>query len=243
MLVTGGARRVGRAIALGLAAAGADVAVDHHRSPDEAEATIAEIEALGRRAMAVAADVSDPAAVDDLVTRVEDGLGGVDVLVNSASAFAPDAFPTADPAVWHRTFDVVVHGAYHCANRVAPGMLERGRGVIVNVVDLSAWQPWPGRGAHSVAKAASLAMIRQWAVELAPGVRANAVALGPTIPPEHFGPSQIERLRARTLTGRWAGGDEAARAVRYLVEADAVTGEVLTVDGGEQYGHVRQRFE
>ena len=121
-------------------------------------------------------------------------------------------------------------------------MLDRGSGAIVNVVDLSAWQPWPGRAGHSVAKAGLLALTRQLAVELAPSVRANAIALGPTIAPAKFGAAQVERLRSRTLTGRWGGGEEAGRAVRYLAEADAVTGTCLTVDGGEQYGHVRDRF-
>ena len=106
----------------------------------------------------------------------------------------------------------------------------------------SAWQSWPGRTAHSVGKAALLALTRQLAVELAPHVRCNAVALGPTIAPERFDEAQVERLRARTLLGQWAGGPAAGHAVRYLAEADAVTGECLTVDSGEQYGHVRDRF-
>jgi pteridine reductase len=241
-LVTGGAHRVGKAIALALAGSGAHVAVSYHSSADAAATTVEELRDLGVNAMAVRCDVADAGQVDAMVTRVEQELGGVDILVNSASQFAPDPFPPTDHAVWHRTFDVVLHGAYYCAGRVAPGMLEREGGVVVNIVDLSAWQPWPDRGAHSVAKAASLALVRQLAVELAPHVRAAAVALGPTIPPVHFDDDQVARLRDRTLLGQWAGGEEVGRAVRYLVEADAVTGECLTVDGGEQYGHVRDRF-
>jgi NAD(P)-dependent dehydrogenase (short-subunit alcohol dehydrogenase family) len=241
-LVTGGAHRVGGAISSALADAGMDVVVHYLSSEAAARATTTEIEARGRRALAVAADVADPDAVHAMVANVADELGPVDLLVNSASYFERDEFPTADLSVWRTTMDVVLDGAFHCANAVAPGMLARGSGAIVNVVDLSAWQPWPGRAAHSVAKAGLLALTRQLAVELAPSVRANAVALGPTIPPERFGPEQVERLRSRTLTGRWGGGDEVGRAVRYLAEADAVTGTCLTVDGGEQYGHVRDRF-
>jgi len=241
-LVTGGAHRVGGAISLALAGAGANLVVNYHSSEAEARATAEAARSLGVDAVARRADVADAEAVAEMVDFAEERFGGIDILVNSASAFAPDPFPTTDFTVWHRTFDVVVHGAYHCSALVAPGMIERSRGVIVNIVDLSAWQPWPDRGAHSVAKAASLALTRQLAVELAPEVRANAVALGPTIPPAHFGPDQVERLRRRTLLGRWAGGEEAGRAVRYLVEAEGVTGECLTVDGGEQYGHVRDRF-
>lgn len=219
-----------------------DVAVNYRTSADAASETVATIESLGRRAIAAPADVADPEQVATMVARVGNELGPVDVLVNSASSFGRDDFPTTDLSVWRATMDVVLDGAFHCANAVAPSMLERGSGSIVNVVDLSAWQPWPGRTAHSVAKAGLLALTRQLAVELAPTVRANAVALGPTIAPDKFGPEQVERLRTRTLLGRWGGGSEAGRAVRYLAEAEAVTGECLTVDGGEQYGHVRDRF-
>ena len=241
-LVTGGAHRVGRAIALALAAAGADVAIAYHRSGDRAARTVEELRGCGVDAHAFGADLAAPAEAAGLIEAVGSRLGPVDALVNSASWFARDEFPSDDTATWYQTFDVVLHAPFHLTNAVAPSMLERGGGAVVNVVDLSAWQPWPGRAAHSVAKAALLALTRQLAVELAPAVRCNAVALGPTIEPAKFGPDQTERLRRRTLLGRWSGGDEAGRAVRYLLEAGAVTGECLTVDGGEQYGHVRDRF-
>ena len=241
-LVTGGAHRVGRAIALALAQAGADVAIGYHRSGDQAASTVEELRGCGVRAEAFGTDLAVPDEAMGLVEAVSGRLGPVDALVNSASWFARDEFPTDDTDTWYQTFDVVLHAPFHLTNAVAPSMLERGGGAVVNIVDLSAWQPWPGRAAHSVAKAALLALTRQTAVELAPTVRCNAVALGPTIEPAKFGPDQIERLRRRTLLGRWSGGDEAGRAVRYLLEAEAVTGECLTVDGGEQYGHVRDRF-
>ena len=241
-LVTGGAHRVGRAIALALAGAGANVAIAYHRSEDQAAETTRELRSCGVESEAFRADLARPAEAVKLVETVAGRLGPVDALVNSASWFARDEFPSDDTATWYATFDVVLHAPFHLTNAVAPTMLERGDGAVVNVVDLSAWQPWPGRAAHSVAKAGLLALTRQVAVELAPTVRCNAVALGPTIEPTKFGPDQIERLRRRTLLGRWSGGDEAGRAVRYLIEAEAVTGECLTVDGGEQYGHVRERF-
>ena len=241
-LVTGGAHRVGRAIALALAEAGANVAISYNRSGDRASETLEELRDCGVEAEAFEADLATPSEAARLAEAVADRLGPIDALVNSASWFARDEFPTDDTDTWYRTLDVVLHGPFHLTNAVAPSMLERGGGAVVNVVDLSAWQPWPGRAAHSVAKAALLALTRQVAVELAPAVRCNAVALGPTIAPAKFGPDQIERLRRRTLLGAWSGGEEAGRSVRYLLEAGAVTGECLTVDGGEQYGHVRDRF-
>ena len=241
-LVTGGAHRVGRAIALALAEAGADVAIAYHRSGDKAARTVEELRACGVNADTFGADLAAPAEAAGLIEAVVGRLGPVDALVNSASWFARDEFPTDDTTIWYHTFDVVLHAPFHLTNAVAPSMLERGVGAVVNVVDLSAWQPWPGRAAHSVAKAALLALTRQTAVELAPTVRCNAVALGPTIAPAKFDAEQIERLRRRTLLGRWSGGEEAGRAVRYLLEAEAVTGECLTVDGGEQHAHTRDRF-
>lgn len=242
-LVTGGAHRVGRAIAMTLAAAGADIAIGYHRSGEQAARTVEELRSVDVDAAAFEVDLSAPAEAAELVEAVTGRLGPIDVLVNSASSFARDTFPCDDTSIWYDTLDVVLHGPFHLTNAVAPSMLDQGGGAVVNIVDLSAWQPWPGRAAHSVAKAALLALTRQVAVELAPVVRCNAVALGPTIPPARFGPDQVERLRTRTLLGQWAGGHEAGRAVQYLVEAEAVTGECLTVDGGEQYGHVRQRFD
>ena len=241
-LVTGGAHRAGRAIALALAAANANVAIAYHRSRNQATETVEELRACGVDANAYGVDLANPSEATRLAEVVTDRLGPIDALVNSASWFERDGFPSDDTGTWYRTFDVVLHGPFHLSNAVAPSMLDRGGGTIVNIVDLSAWQPWPGRAAHSVAKAALLALTRQLAVELAPTVRCNAVALGPTIAPAKFGPDQVERLRRRTLLGRWSGGEEAGRAVQYLIEADAVPGECLTVDGGEQYGHVRDRF-
>ena len=229
-------------VALGFAAAGANVAVTYRTSEREAAATVTELRALGVEAAAVRLDLVDPDGPARALGEFEERLGTLDVLVNNASFFEPTPFPTEDHAGWYRTFDVLVHGPYRLANAVAPGMLAREKGRMVNVVDLSAWHPWPDRGAHSVAKAALLALTRQLAVELAPAVTVNAVAPGPVIPAERFDDAQIDRLARRNLQGRWGDPDDVAAAVRFLVETDFVTGECITVDGGERWGHVRQRF-
>jgi 3-oxoacyl-[acyl-carrier protein] reductase/pteridine reductase len=120
-------------------------------------------------------------------------------------------------------------------------MLERGSGAIVNIVDLSAWEPWPDFAAHSVGKAGLLALTRQLALELAPAVRVNAVAPGPVLPPPNYTETQIASIAKKTLLNRWGGADDVARAVMYLVEADYVTGEVMVVDGGERLGHRKRK--
>jgi len=242
-IVTGAPRRVGREIAMELARCGADVAITHRSSADDAAATVDELLSLGVDAIAVRLDLADPDSIPGVVAGIEERLGPIDVLVNNASYFEPTPFPADDHTAWYTTFDVLVHGPYRLANVVAPGMTARRKGSIINIVDLSAWHPWPDRGAHAVAKSALLALTRQLAVELAPFVSTNAVAPGPTIPAATFGEQQIARLARRTLQGRWGDPVEVARAVRFLAESTSITGDVITVDGGERWGHVRGRFE
>jgi len=235
-LVTGGAHRVGKAITLGLARAGARVAINYHSSQSAAEETAAEVRALGGEALPVAADVADPAQVEAMVAAITQQWGGVDVLVNGASLFAKTPVPTRDLTTWQRVTRILIDGAFYCANAVAPYMLERGEGVIINIVDLSAWEAWPGYTAHSVGKTALLALTRQLALELAPAVRVNAVAPGPVLPPPDYDEERKVRVARRTLLNRWGTPEDVANAVLFLIQADYITGDVITVDGGERHG-------
>jgi NAD(P)-dependent dehydrogenase (short-subunit alcohol dehydrogenase family) len=241
-LVTGGAHRVGRAITLALARAGANVAINYYSSAEAADETAAMARALGVRALPLQADVSRAEDVQAMVAAVEERLGRVDVLVNAASLWLRTPFPMADFAGWHRVTGILIDGAMYCANAVAPGMLRAGEGAMVNIVDLSAWEPWPGHVAHAVGKAALLALTRQLALELAPGVQVNAVAPGPVLPPPGYSQEVAGRIAARTLKGRWGSAEDVASAVLFLVQADYITGEVLVVDGGERYGHQQHRW-
>ncbi|MFV2039226.1 MAG: SDR family NAD(P)-dependent oxidoreductase, partial [Acidimicrobiales bacterium] len=164
-------------------------------------------------------------------------LGGIDVLVNNASTFLPDPLPTQDLSIWHKSIDTLVHGPFYCANQVAPLMLEQGGGVIVSISDLSALEPWPGFAGHAVGKSAILALTRQLALELSPTVRANAIIPGPALRPHNYDDEKYARTAAKTLLGRWGTPEEMAHAVQFLVEADYITGETITVDGGQRYGH------
>lgn len=242
-LITGAAKRIGREIALELARSGANIAITFRSSHDEAEETVSELLQLGIKATALKLDLSDTNEINRAIGSINKELGPIDLLVNNASHFEPTPFPTLDHHGWHKTFDVILHGAYYLANAVSPEMLNRRTGRIINMVDLSAWHPWPDRGAHSIAKSALLALTRQLAVELAPHVTVNAVAPGPSVPATSFDQDQINRLTRRTLLGRWGGAAEVAAAVKFLAASDFVTGECLTVDGGEKWGHVRDRFK
>ncbi len=240
-LVTGGAHRVGKAITMMLARAGAHVVVNYYRSADAACATVAEAESLGVEAMPVQCDVADWGQVQAMAAAIEGRFGGADIIVNSADLFATMPFPTGDVETWRRVTAVAIDGPFFVCNALTPGMLRRGGGAIVNIVDLTAWEPWPGFMAHSVAKAALLALTRQLALELAPTVRANAVAPGYVLPTPNATPQGVAAAAARTLLGRWGTPEDVAQAVRYLIEADFVTGEVITVDGGERQGRRQVR--
>jgi NAD(P)-dependent dehydrogenase (short-subunit alcohol dehydrogenase family) len=139
-------------------------------------------------------------------------------------------------ADWHRVTGILINGSLYCANAVAPMMLEHGEGAIVNIVDLSAWQPWPDRAAHSVGKAALLALTRQLALDLAPAVQVNAVAPGPVLPVPGDSEEENARTARGTLKGRWGTPDDVAEAVVFLVRANYITGEVIVVDGGQRFG-------
>ncbi|MFZ1768737.1 MAG: SDR family oxidoreductase [Caldilinea sp.] len=233
-LVTGGAVRVGRAIALMLAEAGANLVINYNSSSDAAAATVAAARACGVDALALQCNVADLAAVQRMRDAVIEQFGGVDIIVNNASDFGQIDIPTDDLDRWHRVTRVSIDGTFYVTNALLPSMQARGGGVIVNVIDLSAWQPWRHFTAHAVGKAGMLALTRQLALELAPSIRVNALASGPVLPPDNHPQANIDRAADRTLLKRWGTPTDAADAVRYLIEADFATGSVLVVDGGEQ---------
>lgn len=231
-LVTGGARRVGRALSLALARAGADVVVNYHRSAEEAASVVGEIEALGRRAVAVPADVSDETHVRALVDATEGRFGRLDILVNSASLFQSAPLLEIDRAAWDRVLAVNLTGPFLLSSAAAPLLRRDGGGVIVNIADLSAFQPWAAYAHHAVSKAGLVHLTRVLARALGPEVRANAIAPGTVLPPEDYGEAELRRDRERSVLRRIGDPQDVARALLFLVESDFVTGEVVVVDGG-----------
>ena len=237
-LVTGGAVRVGKAIALALATAGADVVINYHSSADAAIQTVAEIEALGHRALAVKADVSQGNQVQTLVDAAVERLGRLDVLVNSASLWRRTPWAELDEAAWDQLVDIALKGPFLCARAAAPHLTEHGDGAIVNIVDLSAIIPFRNYLPHSAAKAGLLNLTYSLAMELAPAVRVNAIAPGPVLPPPEYTEQQIQAAARRTLIGRWGTAEDVAQAAVFLTQAPYITGVMLPVDGGERLaGH------
>lgn len=230
-IVTGGAVRVGRAITLGLARAGYDAVISYYSSESAATALVGEVAAVGPRAVAVQGDVSVPADVHRIVATAEREFGRLDLLVNNASVFESKAFAEITEAEWDRVLAVNLKGPFLMAQAAAP-LLRASGGSIVNILDLSAFQPWRDFAHHAVSKAGLLHLTRVLARALAPEARANAVAPGPVLPPERYTQEQIERSRRATVLGRWGSPEDVARAVLFLADSPYVTGEVLVVDGG-----------
>lgn len=240
-LVTGGAHRVGKSISLMLAGAGAHIVINYNSSAREAEETANQARATGVEALPIKCDVTDYDQVKAMAAQVQAAFGGLDILVNSADRWETSPFPDEDLSAWHRITDTAINGSYYVSNAMAPLLLQRDEGVIINIVDLSAWEAWPNFTAHAVGKSALLAMMRQFALELAPTIRVNAVVPGPVLPPTDYGPEQIAGTAERTLLDRWGSPDDVAHAIKFLIEADYVTGNTVFVEGGQRYAH--RKFE
>ena len=234
-LVTGGAHRVGKAICEMLASAGANVAFTFYSSSDLAARTVDELSAQGVCVMAIQCDITEWDAVRAMSEQIESKYGGVDIIVNSAGLFRRTSIPTDDIDLWQRITRTSIDGTFYVCNAMASGMLKQGGGVIVNILDSAIRQAWPGFTAHAVAKSGMLALTRQLATELSPSIRTNAVVAGPVLPPPGMKAADKENVASKTLLKRWGKPSDLASAVRFLIESDYVTGEVLTVDGGERY--------
>jgi pteridine reductase len=231
VLVTGGARRLGRAISLGLAERGAQVAFTYHRSALDAEATAADLAAAGAGGHAIAADLADGHAARRAVQAAAAALGGLDVLVHAASGgFVPTDPLEVEPELFADALGATLTGGFFCAQAARSAMGEAG--VIVNVTDVAALEAWPLFAPHAAAKAALAHLTRSLARAFAPEVRVCAVAPGPVLLPDGSDEATRARQAGRTALGRLGAPEDVVGAVAYLIEADYVTGEQLVVDGG-----------
>ena len=234
-LVTGGARRVGKAIAYALAWRGADIALHYGASADEAQVTAQELRELDVRVELFAADLLDPAAPGALLDRVVESMGGLDVLVNSAAMMLRTPMGQVTVDDWERMFALNVRAPFFLAQAAAPRLAERA-GCVVNICDLAAYETWPAYVPHGITKAALVQATRALARTLAPGVRVNGVAPGAVLLPDEWDEATARRLADTTPLKRVGSAEDVAEAVAYLCGAEYVTGEVLIVDGGR---HVR----
>lgn len=229
-LVTGAAKRLGRAVALRLAAEGADVVVHYGLSQKEAQETANEIEKLGRRAVAIPADLAKIEEIKNLFAQANKHFGRLDILVNCAANFIETEFAQTTEADWDRSLNSNLKAPFFCAQAAAP-LLKASHGVIINFADIGGILGWPGFIPHCISKAGVIMFTRALAKELAPEIRVNAIAPGtitmPGDPPEW----QQDFIRRAPLQRTGTPAD-IADAVSFLVNAKFITGQVLVVDGG-----------
>ena len=230
-LVTGAGKRLGRAMALRLAQEGADVAVHYGKSTDEARQVVREIENLGRRSAAFAAEMTDVGAIRKMISHVAAHFGAIDILVNSASNFPKTTFTETSEATWDASLDTNLKGPFFCAQAAAPHLAKSGRGVIINMADIGGLIGWREFLPYSLAKTGVVLMTRVLAKELAPKIRVNAIAPG-TITMPGDAPELAERFVRRSVLGRSGRPEDITDTLIYLVTAEFVTGQVLVVDGG-----------
>jgi len=228
-LVTGAAKRIGRRIALRLAKEGADVVVNYATSKAEAEELTSEIQSLGRRAIALQADVSRRADVHRMFAAVDKEFGRLDILVNNAGTFFEAKFEELTDEQWDRIMNANLKSQFLCAQGAAPVMKRQGRGRIINLSSLGGILPWPAYTHYCVSKAGVIMLTKCLARALAPEILVNSVAPGtiqfPGEPPDQ---DYIKRVPLH----RTGTGEDIADAVMYFATADFITGQVIAVDGG-----------
>lgn len=235
-LVTGGAKRLGRAIALKLAAHGWDIALHYHHSREAAEATAADIRALGRRTLLLPADLGREADVQALIPAAGRGLGPVTCLINNASVFEMDKIDTVTRDSWDRHIETNLRAPFVLSQAMANALPEGATGNIINMLDQRVWKLTPYFMSYTVAKMGLWTLTRTMALALAPRIRVNAIGPGPTLPSPRQTPEHFAAQSAAMPLGHGATPDEIAETVCYILGSPSMTGQMIALDGGEHLG-------
>jgi NAD(P)-dependent dehydrogenase (short-subunit alcohol dehydrogenase family) len=232
-LITGGARRIGRALVIAAADAGFDVAIHVRGIDDEAETAAAEVRTRGRKATILACDLRKESTTVALVGEAEAELGPVTLLVNSASAFEQDAFADMNRASWDAHMETNLRAPLVLAQAFARRLPAGREGLIVNILDQRVLRPTPEFFSYTLSKAALWDATRMLAQALAPRIRVNGIGPGPTLPSIHQDEADFTAEARATLIGRSVAPNEIGQALRYLIDAGSVTGQMVAVDSGQ----------
>jgi pteridine reductase len=235
VLVTGAARRVGRAIMLEFAREGANVVIHHSSSNAEAESAAAEAQALGAETLIVRANQADRAQVARMFETIRERFGRLDVLVNSAAGFTKTPLLEVSYDEWQSVLGVNLTGPFLCTQNAARLMISGGRGgAIVNISDNSGLNPWKSRPVHSISKAGVIMLTQISALALAEyNIRVNAVVPGPVLPPAGEPASVLDDIRNGLPLRRMGAPSDIARACVFLADSSFATGSIVRIDGGE----------
>lgn len=232
-LVTGAAKRLGRAIALDLAGAGWNIALHYHGSEDEARQTADEARKSGVKVALLSADLADESQTAALTDRARAELGPLTALINNASLFENDDWQSADRASWDAHMEVNLRAPLVLSQAFARQLPPDAHGSIINIIDQRVLKPTPQFLSYSLSKAGLYWLTTTLAQALGPRIRVNAVGPGPTIRNERQSEADFARQREATILGRGAEPKDVCAAIRYLLDAPAVTGQMIAADGGQ----------
>jgi NAD(P)-dependent dehydrogenase (short-subunit alcohol dehydrogenase family) len=235
-LITGAAKRIGRAIALDLAESGWDVAIHYHGSGEEAEAVAAQVRARGRKAATLQADLGREAETASLVGRAEAALGRLRLLVNNASTFERDGWNSADRASWDHHMEPNLRAPFVLIQGFARQLPEPEQGVVINMLDQRVWNPTPAFITYTLSKMGLWALTQTLALALAPRIRVNGIGPGPALPSTRQTQAQFDEQCASLPLQRGTSPEEICRAVRFLLASPSLTGQMIALDGGQHLG-------
>jgi NAD(P)-dependent dehydrogenase (short-subunit alcohol dehydrogenase family) len=235
-LVTGGAQRIGRALALALAEDGFSVAVHHRRSGTAAEKLVEVIRSKGGTAVAVSADLGDEGAVKALLPRVEHALGPIGCLVNNAAVFASDTVETVTRESWDLHVAVNLRAPFVLIQDFASRLPRGAGGVVVNLLDQRVWSLTPYFVSYTLSKVGLWTLTQTMALALAPRIRVNGIGPGPALPSARQSAAEFARQCATMPLARGTSPREIAAALRFILSAPAMTGQMIALDGGQHLG-------
>ena len=235
-LITGGAQRIGRAIACALADDGFAVAVHYHNSRDAAESLVKHIRGNGGAAVALGADLADEAAVAALLPEAERALGPIGCLINNAAAFVNDTVETATRESWDLHLAVNLRAPFLLIQDFARRLPESAGGVVVNLLDQRVWSLTPYFVSYTLSKAGLWTLTQTMALALAPRIRVNGIGPGPALPSPRQGAEEFARQCATMPLRRGTSPQEIATALRFILSAPAMTGQMIALDGGQHLG-------